>query len=391
MKILVLLFFLPLRIYAGESYIPFGKVLQDEGYQLNLIGEYWQSDSRYDVNGEEQAFLEGEGFTSARGTLLGEYGLTDNLQAGLGVSYVSNQSTYQTNSIPDSATGSGLESTIVTLKYGFKQVDNLLYALEGYYQHSLYTNDVYNSSNQETMVLGDDGSHYGGGLSVTYHHGEGGFLNGRLHYNRPGSTQSDEMLYHFEGAKAWKYFTFRAGVLGVYSLGQDAYSSDPQNKPQVHNGVTYRYNSVNREFTEGYIGGNIPLGDGWRIEAQAGQVFQATSYDVGQRFLVRLAKRVEPQSKETADSRFKQYSIEANVVKVSPKKSYVIIDKGVEDGISEGMIFDLFHFDYLGGNTLLARGKVVKLASSKAVVQLIKRYSVKFELKDGVLARGLTR
>ena len=91
------------------------------------------------------------------------------------------------------------------------------------------------------------------------------------------------------------------------------------------------------------------------------------------------------------DRKFKVYDIEASIVKLSPKKQFVIIDKGLGSDVRKGQRFDFFFTDYLGGNVLLGSGVVTEVNADQAVVKLTARYSTKYEIKEGTTARGFIR
>ncbi|MCO4754685.1 MAG: hypothetical protein KC478_09380 [Bacteriovoracaceae bacterium] len=65
----------------------------------------------------------------------------------------------------------------------------------------------------------------------------------------------------------------------------------------------------------------------------------------------------------------------------------MIIDAGLREGLEKGSKIDFYHFDYLGGNELIASGYIVKLGATKSMVKITKRYSKK-RVEDGTLARG---
>jgi len=189
---------------------------------------------------------------------------------------------------------------------------------------------------------------------------------------------------------AWQYVTFAVGMENVYSLETDSYSSDPENKPQVYNGVSEMYNSINRSWSAPYVKSHIALGQFWRIEGRYTQVMTGNSTDIGPRISIHLIKRTETV-KEFAkrDSQFKEYTIEGTVSKISKNRSACVVDKGLADGLKEGMGVDFYHFDYVDGNQLVAHGVVVKSGASKAMVKIKKRYSKKRVEEGTVMRSGL--
>ena len=84
---------------------------------------------------------------------------------------------------------------------------------------------------------------------------------------------------------------------------------------------------------------------------------------------------------------FKEYEIEAEVIKVSPRGKFVKIDKGLAHDISKGMVFDLYQADVFGGNTLVAKGVIREVSASWSVIKIHKKYT-KLRVKKGYIARG---
>ena len=64
----------------------------------------------------------------------------------------------------------------------------------------------------------------------------------------------------------------------------------------------------------------------------------------------------------------------------------MVINRGLSDGIQNGMRIDFFFYDYLGGNELIATGLVVKASSSKSMVRMTSVYS-KRRVKEGTIIR----
>jgi hypothetical protein len=176
-------------------------------------------------------------------------------------------------------------------------------------------------------------------------------------------------------------------VDGVSSLGNDAYEDAPLERP-VWNAQTNLYNSENREWITPYAGINFSIGETWRLEFRGSQVVSGRSTDLGTTFGVNLIKRVDKSPVILTDSKFKSYDIEANITKLSPKKGYVVIDKGVGDDVTKGMRFDFYEFDYVGGNVLVATGIVIQAKSETSVVKISHKYNAKKEIKEGLVGRA---
>ncbi len=377
--------------WAQTSYIPLGQIIKDGGTEIMGSVRSWSSTSRYDVDGEEVPFLSGESFGYLEGEFLGSYGLTKDLQFTFNANFRQNRAQVENGSNEiESITSTGLQGLGGMLSYGLEPVGRAFYTLEGYYKYRPYSNRDYTGTDvTKDFVLGDDGGDYGAGLAVSYRHPSQNFLSGRIHYRRPGTSLSPEIGWQLEGALAWKYFALVAGVQGVQSLNGDAYTDEPSDKPVVNTGGSQIYNSINRQYMAPYIGANIALGKKWRIEARYQTFTNVRSYDTGSLITLSLASRSEPSTVMLTDQMFKEYELEATVAKLSPKKQFIIIDKGLAHDVRNGQRFDLFHFDYLGGNVLLARAVVIQVNADQAVLKITSRFSNKHPIKEGTVARGL--
>jgi hypothetical protein len=371
-------------VLAQTTYVPATKLLLSKGYQIQVLGEYFDTSKIYDRSGNKTSLKSGEKFSFMQGEVGGFYGLTQNFQIGFGGRYRRNQSTYTdgTNTLQD-ITKSGFESTFLSLKYGFKPVDKLHYALEGLFRYTPYTNTT-----QDDLILGDDGNDYSAGLAVTYASLSNNYLTVRSGYRKPGKSLSSEIYWQAEAALAWTYFAIIGGVDGTSSLKNDQYTDDPQNKPVLNTRTSALYNSINREWIKPYVGFNLALGADWRIEAKATQVVSGRSTDLGTGYSIMLARRVDGKKTRNPDKQFKSYDVEAAVIKVSPKKNYLVIDKGLGSEVRKGMKFDFFEFDYMGGNILVATGSVISVKVDSSIVKITQTYNVKRELKEGLVARA---
>ncbi len=377
---------------AQTSYVPWGTTLRKGGSELRATGRLWSSTSTFDSKGKEFEFVDDEGFSSLEGELAGSYGATDQMQFGLNAVYRKNSANVilAGDTTSSEASISGAQAVGGTITYAFKPVERMHYALEGFYRYTPYANTVWDGTEaNKDLVLGDDGNDFGAGLLMGYVHAGGNALGFKMGYRRPGKELSPEINWALEGALVWSRATLLAGVEGVSSLNQDAYTKDPQNKPVVNTGGSQLYNSINRQYLAPYVGVSVALGKEWRLEAKYQQVMQARSYDSGDLMVLSLARRAQPKAAREVDKRFKEYDLEATVKKVSPKKQFVIIDKGLAADVQKGMKFDFYFSDYLGGNVLIARGVVIQVTADQAVVQLTTRYSAKHEIKEGTFARGI--
>jgi len=380
---LFFLFFASLSI-AQTPYISPAKVLLKKGVEYRLYGDYFQTSKLVDKDGKSTSLSDGSSFQRAQYEASLSYGLTNQLQLLGGMRYRQNQSETSTTTLK----GNGLESTFIQLKYGFKKIENIRYAIEGFYRYHTFSNEELSAS-PKNMIIGDDGNEYSFGLVGGYESKSGNYLSMRGGYRKPGQELSPEIYWQAEGALSWTKLALVGGVEGVSSLNQDPYKSDLSQKPQFSTGVTNLYNSYHRSFVTPYLGVNYAFTKNWRLEGRAFQTVAGRSTDLGQGFSLSVARRTESFNEtKKIDTRFKDYDIEANVTKVSPKKNFVILDKGIADDIEKGMKFDLYEFDYLGGNVLTARGVIIQVKSDTSVLKITQRFNSENDLKEGLIARA---
>lgn len=381
------------NVFAQTSYVFPTRILHKKASQFGVSGEYWKSSKRVDKDGKKFPFEDGESFSRIQSEVAGYYGLTENLQIGGGVRFRQNASKVfnTTTSEIDSETSSGVQSTFVNVMFAFKPINQLHYALEGTYRYTPYTNEESTASNPGKLILGDDGNEYSIGAGVTYASKTNNFLSARFGYRKPGQDLASELYYQVEAALAWQYVALIAGVDGVSSMNNDPYEDDLANRPVYETGSSGLYHGVNREWLSPYAGVNFALGQNWRVEFKGSQVVSGKSTDLGTNFGISLIRRVDDKQTDKADSRFKDYDFEASVTKISPKKGFVVIDKGISDDVQKGMKIDFYEFDYVGGNILLARGIVIQSKVDSSIVKVTHLYNTKKELKEGVVARGSFR
>lgn len=387
------LFFLVAPALAQVSYVPPGRILKRGATEFVGEGRMWTSTSRFDVDGKEAPYQGDESFSYVEGSILGRYGVTREMQFTFSANFRQNQAMVASpvsSQNYEPITSTGLQAVGGAVTYAFDPIDRMHYSFEAFYRYHPYTNALWNPAEPtEKFVLGDDGGDYGLGLIATYVHPAKNYLSFSGFFRRPGKEISTELNWDLQGALAWKNLALVAGVQGVYSLNQDAYSEDPLTKPPINTGGSSLYHSINRQFVAPYAGVNIALGKKWRLESRYQVITNPRSYDSGSLVSLALAMRTEPEIQESVDQKFKEYDIEGSVVKLSAKKQFAIIDKGLAHNVRKGQRFDFFYFDYVGGNVLLARGVVIQVNADQSVIKLTSRFSLKHEIKEGTVVRGL--
>ncbi|MBA2406007.1 MAG: hypothetical protein H0V66_14625 [Bdellovibrionales bacterium] len=374
---------------ATPSYIPSTRLLRAKGYQIGLYTDSFTTSKYIDRDGEKNELEEGETFNRLQSEFAGYYGATSDLQFGLGFRFRKNQATSEISG-GDTLTASsqGLQSTFANIMFAFDQVDQMQYTLEGTFRYTPYNNEEFDvaTDDPEVLTLGDDGNELSAGLGITYFGKNNNFLTVRAGYRRPGTDLSDEIYWQAEAALAWRYVALIAGVDGVSSMKSDPYEDAPQDRP-IYNRGTELYNSQNREWITPYAGLNVALGNTWRIELRGSQVVSGNSTDLGSGFGINIIRRMDKSATRLVDSKFKTYDLESSITKVSPKKEYVVIDKGLADDFNKGMKIDFFEFDYIGGNILIASGVIVQAKSDTSIVKITQHYNIKKEIKTGLIGR----
>lgn len=376
---------------AQTSYVPTPRTLGSGGHQVGIYNDFFTTSKTINENGDSHTLSKDESFERFQSEIFGQYGATNELQFGLGARLRHNSSSYLDGlGTQVDATGSGLESTSFMIMYAFAPVGRLQYTLEGLFRFRPFTNDSKVTSSPEDLIIGEQGNELSGGLGVTYSSAANYLLTGRAGLRRPGSDLSDEIYWQVEGALPFRYLALVLGVEGVSSMNNDPFDSAPAEKPVYNAGASELYNGINREAITPYAGLNFALGTSWRLELRGGQAISGNSTDLGTTFGVNLVRRVDTP-KDKPDATFKDYDLEASITRVSPKKEFVVIDKGLASDIEKGMKIDFFESDFLGGNILLARGVVIQVRADSCTVKITQRFNASKELKEGQVARGSVR
>ncbi len=373
---------------SSLSYVPTTRLLRAKGYQLGIYSDYFTTSKFVDKDGVKQDLASGQTFNRVQSEVAGYYGATSDLQFGLGFRFRKNQATSDVSGVQQTASANGLQSTFASIMYSFDQVNQLQYSIEGLFRYTPYNNQEYvpATDDPKVLILGDHGNELSGGLGVTYLGKNNNFFTLRTGYRKPGTDLSDEIYWQGEAALAWRYVALIAGVDGITSLKNDPFKNTPTDRP-VYNRGTELYGSSNREWLAPYMGLNFAIGKTWRLELRGSQVLSGYSTDLGTAFGVNLIRRVDKSDTRLVDNKFKTYDLESAVTKVSPKKEFVVIDKGLADDFNKGMKIDFFEFDYIGGNILVASGVIVQAKSDSSIVKITQHYNVKKEIKEGLIGR----
>jgi hypothetical protein len=398
-RIILLVIALPVlftgELAFGQAHYPFTKTPKRKGYEFRFKGKYRKTDALYDKDGTEVALQEGESYSFTDVDAEAEYGYSRNLAFDVGVRFRSLESTQlgpnDTELYP--LTESGVHSGMVGMRYAWDRVDNMFYTLELQYRQFSFSNATYDAANDPNrfVALGDDSRSFHGGISLTFQPKyKMNFLSARILYASPAANISDEVQYAIEGALVWRKFALVAGLEGVNSMNTDPYASDADrpNKPALATGPSNFFNSINRNYQEVYGGINLKFGQKWRVELRAGQTMSGNDTDKFQTFGVNLVMREDtPTGATYLESSSKFYSIEGEVIRVSPKGTYAVINVGLADGLRKGARIDLYSDNFLGGSKLVASGIVVKMGAGTSIIQIGRYYGVD-KVTTGLSARG---
>lgn len=388
--LLSLILIIPASAFANYSYIPKARTLVEGGSEIGVGVSYFQTTSIITDTGEGASLGNGLSYRHLDVDFSGKYGFTSQLEGNVGLRGRLIQATDNFQDEDVSYNQSGAESFKVGFKFSFEEQAKMKYALEGWYRSALFEAKKFSSLTEapSDVSLGDDNRELAFGLLTYVRTEANNFANARVYYRDPGQHLSTEIFSEVEYAMMWEYLTFAVGVENVYSLENDEYTNDPENKPIIYSGPTNQFNSVNRAWTAPYAHMNLSFGGAWRLEGRYTQVITGNSTDLGPRISAHFIRRSEKASEYSKrDASFKEYQIEGLVTKVSSSRNACIIDKGLSDGITKGMKIDFYFFDYIDGNTLIAKGNVLKVKAGQSLVQIQERYTRK-RVEAGIVARA---
>lgn len=357
-------------------YAPLGK----RAYKIQAGSDYFKSTGYWDNDGVKQSLADGESFSVLNTRLSLMYGYGDNLQFMAGVGYRQVAAQYLANSVSNSITKSGLESYSAGVRYSWKSGKNWFYSLDFQASQTAYSNTDYANTSAvptDEIILGDAGNSYKVGLGISYLMSRKWIVNMNGTYHQPGNNLSRQIDYTLESSWIWSNLSASLGVDGVYALGADKYTADKGSKPVQGRAPSYLYNSLNHIIVAPKVRVGYGIGS-WRIDVYGSKVMAGKSTDMGMHMGLMLTKYSGPAKKTNKTSKsFKEYHVEATVLKVSPKGRFVQIDQGLSQDVEKGMRFDFFETDFFGGNVLVASGIVYEVSLNRAIVKIVKQYSKK--------------
>ncbi|MEI8345991.1 MAG: hypothetical protein WCG27_00880 [Pseudomonadota bacterium] len=373
-------------------YRPSSSGVNFRAFEFEAQGDYFITSGYYDRDRALKPMAQTDSFERRQGEITLRYGMARQLEIRGGGRYRQNNSIagdYQTSS-------AGLESYFGGVKYTLAPVNRWQYGMDAQWRQTAYRNTEYPVGTlpmvpRDEIVMGDAGTEITAGLHISWRGSERQYFSGSLTYNKAPGYLSPEVLYNMEAAflRLTRQFSwaFYFGIRGIYSLKMDEYAAEPDRKPLIATGATALYNSYHREMVTPYVGFNIGF-EGWRFGVQAARVITGRSTDEGMTFMGLLAWN--SAGKTYADDKidnFKEYSVEASVVKISPRSKFLRIDQGIKHGVDKGMPMDIYQTDYYGTNVLVGSGYVYDVGADWAIVRLTKKFR-DTPVAPGFIARG---
>ncbi len=369
------------------TYRPPGKAMNDGAYEFEFTGTHFTQAATFDIDGNEVEQTEGSSFSESNLYAVGRYSYGRSLNFFGGISFRQNSSTNGLTN--EELTSSGVEKVFGGVHYSFDPIKNWYYALELSFAKTAYSNQFYpvGETVPSEIVLGDDGQIVEGLVHISYSKNRTSYYSVSGGLRMPQSHLAMELPWKMEAAWLFDRWAIVGGLRGVTSLGDDEFTDNPSQKPRLPTGVTALYNSVNREMMEPYIAAYRGFSN-WKIGVGYSQVISGISTDKGQTLLASLtwssAGTTVAQKRKNS---FKEYDTEATVTKVSPRGTFVKIDKGLTSDIQKGMRFDIFQTDFEGGNKLYASGFAYETGAEWSIIKLTQAY-VKDQIQNGFTARG---
>lgn len=373
----------------GNPYRAKAMLLRNKGYELRYDLKYFSQSARYNKDGEKIEDTEETSFTLIDNDLSLAYGIGNSIELrGSGrFRNVAGSKTVGNESF--SPKKSGVESLMGEFLYAFPSKDQWRYGASVFYRQTLYSHNkaLASSYANDTLELGDDGSEYGGG--IFFSKGNTGWIfDGELQFVSPANDLAREVRYQLGLNYKGNNWALLSGVEGVKSVGDDQYSDDVNNKP-VSASVNYTslFDSINRSYMKPYLGINYAF-KSFMIGGKVTTTVSPISTDAGNEIFISFTTQNVGETEEKVKiERFKEYSIDGSVLKVSGRGNFVKIDQGLQSDVEKGKKFDIYQTDYFGGNELVAEGVVYEVGSDWSIIKLTKKYK-NIEIRPGFSARG---
>lgn len=367
-----------------------GHSLGEKALQFWTGLDYFKTQDSWDPDGNKINYDGGESYSKWEVPLGARYGLSSDVEIYGHLNFRSNSSTQleSTTGTYHSKTRQGFESWNLGAQYMFDPTSSWYVSLFLEYKGRLYTNARYDTTNPyDHIILGDAENMLAGGIRFANKLSHRTLWANELSLRLPSEKLSQELGWYSELAFVTENIGWVVGVKGVESLKTSDYTDVPLTRPAKGTGATALWNSVNRTWTTPYAGVNVGFSESWRAEARVGQVWRGISTDQGMWAGLNLVyTNYGVDEREVVVSQFKEYEVEGNITRVSPRERFVLADRGLAEDIYKGQKVDVYEGDYLGGNVLIASGAVFEVRANTCVIKVLRKYRDKY-VTEGMVAR----
>lgn len=378
-------------------YRPPAKTIEKQGLQIDNNVSYWVTSDNFDKDGHEDELRGDERFDKVEAQTMMRYGLNHLFQIHGGLRYRRNYAVVNDtndNNRRITLSEEGLESVFMGAVLGFKSTDDWRFSLDASVKVSTYDNPPFDVNNPFAfVVLGDENTELMFGGNVAYKHSGLFTFSGSIHLNVPDRDRdrdlSNELIFDGHGVWTFKRVALLLGLEYVHSLRTERFSNTPEQKPEIGTATTNLFNSVNRSWFAPYAGFRVGLTNNWRFDFTVRSQVEGISTDKGVEFIGGIVWRKEGFTrKDQFVASFKNYSIEASVIKVSPRGKFVKIDNGIAGDFEKGLRVDIYDTDYFGGNILVASGIVYEATANTAIIKVDRVFRNDVRVKIGFTARA---
>jgi hypothetical protein len=355
----------------GHDDLPLAK----NAWAVQAQGEYFSRQAAFDDDGQE---VEGSNFHRMQGQIGFQYGITDKIFARAGLRYRQNSGL---------ETSQGLESIFGRVGYGDQINARWKASLALQWRHPMFSVE----REQTTLGLGDDGDELSVQANIFYQ-AKAAYLTAlSVAYVVPNdlspeiAAEIQQMITSKQRVESQVNFAAAVGMAGVFSLQNGPYQQDPAQAPPRWVS-TNLYRSFNRQWAMPF--GKIIAGKkNWTASVQAGYIMHGRSTDKGVQILGSISWRGGGKSSlaKKLDA-FKEYTVEAMAIKISPRGKFIKIDQGLRDGVDRGAPADIYQSDYLGKNVLFAAGTVYQVGDTWAVIRILQKFKTE-PLQTGMVVR----